>query len=67
MEKCYSLNNEEFNHTELDDAIRDKFDDLSIKVGDIVTVIPGTLYLILVSFWPLLRCSIHGCHPAFRF
>lgn len=45
MEKCYSLNNEEFNYTELEDAIRDKFDDLSIKVGDVVTIYEGDAIL----------------------
>lgn len=38
MEKCYSINGEEFNYTELEDAIRDAFDDARMKVGNTVTI-----------------------------
>lgn len=39
--KCYSLNNEEFNYDELDEAIRDAIDDPKINIGDVVTVYEG--------------------------
>ncbi len=45
MEKCYSLNNEDFNYTEMEDALRDKFDDLDIKLGDVVTIYEGDAVL----------------------
>ncbi|KAB0665638.1 hypothetical protein F6V25_07910 [Oryzomonas japonica] len=40
-DKWYSTNGEEFNHTELDDAIRSALDDLRIPVGSVVTVYEG--------------------------
>jgi len=39
--KCYSTNNEDFTYDELDDAITFAIDDLSINIGDIVTVYEG--------------------------
>lgn len=39
--KCYSTNNEDFNYSEMDDAISDAIDDPTINVGDIVTVYEG--------------------------
>lgn len=41
MEKCYSTNNEDFNYTELEDAIRDAFDNPEIVVGSEVSIFEG--------------------------
>ena len=40
-EKCYSTNGEDFNYTEIEDAIRDAFDDPDIAVGSFVVISEG--------------------------
>lgn len=40
-EKCYSVNNEEFNHSELNDAVAEVFDEVDIAIGSVRTVFEG--------------------------
>lgn len=41
MGKCYSTNGEEFNYDDIEDAIRDAFDDPAIEVGAVVIIHEG--------------------------
>ena len=41
-ETCYSLNEEYFNHTEIEDAVREAFDYVGAQPGDIRTIYEGT-------------------------
>lgn len=41
MEKCYSTNGEDFNYTEIEDAIESAFDDPDLPIGTVVTIDEG--------------------------
>lgn len=55
--KCYSTNGEDFNYTELDDAVYDAFDDSTIEVGAIAVIDVGYSVELkagdFVDFYPL--------------